>query len=196
MRDYLTGLPTAARWVLVAAAGLFVAINIMILSSISDGYRAERDIVERIRPRMARLLGYIAREPELATAASAAQDALASWAYLADGEGNQVGAQLQQTLRGFAEDAGLTVSGSQLVQTPQATEYEGFDVMSVELSMFGNPEALDEFLSAVYAHKPTLVVSEMTVNKQRQRRRSRDDIADDDTVVIRARVQALRVSEQ
>lgn len=196
MRDYLTGLPTAARWVLVAAAGLFVAINIMILSSISDGYRAERDIVERIRPRMARLLGYIAREPELATAASAAQDALANWAYLADGEGNQVGAQLQQTLRGFAEDAGLTVSGSQLVQTPQATEYEGFDVMSVELSMFGNPEALDEFLSAVYAHKPTLVVSEMTVNKQRQRRRSRDDIADDDTVVIRARVQALRVSEQ
>ena len=195
MRDYLMGLPVAARSVLLVALALFILTTIALLSSSVEGYRTERDRVERISPRMARLLGYIAKEPELAVAATAAKNTLADWCYLADGEGDQVGAQFQQTLRGFAEDAALTVSGSQLVPTAQAKDFEGFDVMSVELSMFGGPEALDEFLSAVYAHKPVLVIDEMTVSKQ-GRRRSRSDTVDDDTIVIRARVQALRVREE
>ena len=195
MRDYLMGLPFAARAVLLVVLVLFALINIVFLSSSIDGYRTERDRVERISPRMARLLGYIAKEPELVIAAGATKNSLADWSYLAEGEGDQVGAQLQQTLRSFAEDAALTVSGSQLARTAQATDVEGFDVMSVELSMFGGPEALDEFLSAVYAHKPVLVLDEMSVSKQR-RRRSRADTSDDDTIVIRARVQALRVSEE
>ena len=87
---------------------------------------------------------------------------------------SQTGAQLQQLLRGFAEDAGLTVRGSQLLPAAQqATTPEGFAQLTVELQMRGLPLALNLFLRDVYEHSPRLKVTELDVVKVRDRRSSR-----------------------
>ena len=87
---------------------------------------------------------------------------------------SQTGARLQQALRGFAETAGLTVRGSQLMSVADQSESpEGFLILTVELRMRGMPSALDEFLGDVYAHNPLLKVAELNMVKVRDRRTSR-----------------------
>ena len=97
---------------------------------------------------------------------------LSRLAFDSDGGQSQTGARLQQLLRGFAEVAGLTVRGSQLMPSAeQAESTEGFLVLTVELRMQG-PAALDSFLGDVYAHTPTLKVTELNMVKVRNRRTS------------------------
>ena len=108
-------------------------------------------------------------------------------------------ARLQQALRGFAENAGLTVRGSQLMSVAdQSASPEGFLILTVELRMSGMPSALDEFLGDVYAHNPLLKVAELNMVKVRDRRTSRRRDQPQSTVTqdldINIQVSALMVS--
>jgi len=87
---------------------------------------------------------------------------------------SQTGAELQQALRGFAEEAGLTVRGSQLISgREQMDSPDGFVLLAVELRMQGLPLALSAFLRDVYTHTPLLTISELNIIKVRDRRASR-----------------------
>ena len=71
-------------------------------------------MISQHEPRIARMLGYESVASDLQDAKKETQRRVASFAYLRDDDTNKAGALLQQTLRSSAEDAGLTVAGSQL----------------------------------------------------------------------------------
>ena len=144
------------------------------------------------------MLGYEATAQELQTAAREFERALDGLAYPGSEDANAAGARLQQTLRGYAEDAGLTVVGSQLaVVTPEGADNgdedeELFDQLAVDLSLDGPPIALDAFLVAVSQHTPALAT--VSVDIQRKRWSRRDGDAKFEFLTVRLRVVALRVA--
>jgi len=144
------------------------------------------------------MLGYETTAQELQTAAREFEHALDGLAYPGSEDANAAGARLQQTLRGFAEDAGLTVVGSQLaVLTPEGADNgdeakELFDQLAVDLSLDGPPIALDAFLVAISQHAPALAT--VSVDIQRKRWSRRDADAKFEFLTVRLRVVALRVA--
>jgi hypothetical protein len=177
-KAWLFGLPREARRVVVAAgaAGLTL-VFLFCFYSWSAAYQSWRE-VDRTAPRIARLKGYELARDEINKAAGAVELALAELAFSDDIDETQVGARLQQILRGFAEDSGLTVGGSQLLPSRDGDEApEGFALMRVQLNMTGLPDALSSFLREVYQHSPVLDITRLNVgqDKRRNNRRSEDE---------------------
>lgn len=200
IKAWLTGLPNEAR---IVVAGCSIASGLVVLFLIAQVwvFTAEgwRDI-KSSEPRIARLKGYQAYQPALKQAASDAERVLSRLAFDSDGGQSQTGARLQQLLRGFAEVAGLTVRGSQLMPSAeQAESTEGFLVLTVELRMQGLPAALDSFLGDVYAHTPTLKVTELNMvkvrNRRTSRRRNQPEPAEEQDLDVNIQIAALMVSE-
>ena len=111
---WMKSLPPEARAVLLAFAGATAVVTLWVTVSIFGAYINGFSSVGRLEPRIGRLIGYEASASELVAARAAAEDALASLAFTRDADASAVGAELQQVLRAYASDAGLTVSGSQL----------------------------------------------------------------------------------
>lgn len=200
MKAWFDQLPTEARWV-IGAAGASVAIAVLALLAEVTGILIDSaQDIGRHKPRIARMLGYEATAQELQAAAREFERALDGLAYPGSEDANAAGARLQQTLRGFAEDAGLTVVGSQLaVVTPEGADNgdededeESFDQLAVDLSLDGPPIALDAFLVAISQHTPALAT--VSVDIQRKRWSRRDGDAKFEFLTVRLRVVALRVA--
>jgi len=153
---------------------------------------------EQTKPRIGRLLGYIEQEKPLRLARNQTREQLAVLSYSSESDASQVGAQLQQALRGYAEDSGLTVSGSQLLKSAANEAFEGFELVTVELNMTGEPDAVDGFFALVDAHQPVLRVDQLALAQQRRARRSsrRANAAELDTrdVIMQVTISALRVA--
>ena len=198
-KGWLLGLPREARWVVVVAgaAGLAFVLAFCFYSW-SAAYQSWREI-DRSAPRIARLKGYELARDDIDTAAAAAELALAELAFSDDSDETQVGARLQQILRGFAEETGLTVGGSQLLPSRESDEGpEGFTLMRVQLNMTGLPDALSAFLREVYQHSPVLDVTRLNVgqDKQRNNRRSKEASPDElQTLRFDVHVSALLVKQ-
>ena len=161
---------TAVVGVLILSAFLFLLLITSVWSSLFESWSE----IAKNEPRIARLRGYQLFQSSILESASEAKVLLDELAFAAVADQSQTGAQLQQLLRGFAEDAGLTVRGSQLLPAAQqATTPEGFAQLTVELQMRGLPLALNLFLRDVYEHSPRLKVTELDVVKVRDRRSSR-----------------------
>ena len=161
---------TAVVGVLILSAFLFLLLITSVWSSLFESWSE----IAKNEPRIARLRGYQLFQSSILESASEAKVLLDELASAAVADQSQTGAQLQQLLRGFAEDAGLTVRGSQLLPAAQqATTPEGFAQLTVELQMRGLPLALNLFLRDVYEHSPRLKVTELDVVKVRDRRSSR-----------------------
>ena len=134
-----------------------------------------------MKPRIARLLGYEMTAAELSSAVAIQRQTLSSITYDSQQQSARAGAALQQTLRGFAEDAGATVTGSQLSVNALVSNEDNdeeidsqFEVLSVDLSLEAAPIALDAFLVAVAAHRPKLAARTMEIQQVRQSRRNQD----------------------
>jgi len=198
-RMWLAALPKEARGailtglLLAAVALVFLVINIW--SSASESWYE----IVKSEPRIARLKGYQAFQPAMVEAASEAEVVLQDLAFTVGADESETGARLQQLLRGFAEDAGLTVRGSQLITKGQQEKApEGFIRLSVELRVRGLPVALNLFLRDVYEHSPRLKVAEMNVVKVRERRASRreaqSNLSEGQELEVSIQVAALMVS--
>ena len=198
MRAWFEQLPTEARWVIGATLGGLVILVMTALLKVSASLLDSLQQSGRYEPRIARMLGYEATAQELQVAAQAFSRALDGLAYPRADDANAAGARLQQTLRGFAEEAGLTVVGSQLAVSAaqdiddQEKEVGLFDQLAVEPSLDGPPIALDAFLVAVSQHSPALAT--VSIDIQRKRRSRRDDDETPDFLTVRLRVVALRVT--
>jgi hypothetical protein len=146
-------------------------------------------------PRIARLLGYEAVAEELARAVEDAEDQLSGVAFVGE-DVNQAGARLQQTLRNYAENSGLTVVGSRLeMSEPNQTDLADFVRLAVELRLEGPPIALDAFLLDISTHRPQLSAHSLEIQKPAARRRPGDeDQVDAGRLIIQLKVVALRVS--
>ena len=198
MRAWFEQLPTEARWVIGAALGGLVILLMAFLIKVSSSLLESLQQSSRHEPRIARMLGYEATAQELQAAAQEFSRALDELAYDGADDANATGARLQQTLRGFAEESGLTVVGSQLAVSvaqdidDQENEVALFDQLAVELSLDGPPIALDAFLVAVSQHSPSLAT--VSIDIQRKRRSRRDGDETREFLTVRLRVVALRVA--
>lgn len=199
LKRWVTHLPREAR---VVVLGLGTVLGLLVLFMISNIWASATQSwseISRSEPRIARLKGYQASRPAMRQAMSEASVILKQMSFDSGDDESQTGARLQQALRGFAENAGLTVRGSQLMSVADQSESpEGFLILTVELRMRGMPSALDEFLGDVYAHNPLLKVAEVNMVKVRDRRTSRRRDQPQTTVTqdldINIQVSALMVS--
>ena len=199
LRHWVTHLPREARVLVLGLGALLALIFIFVLSNLWASATQSWSEISRSEPRIARLKGYQASRPAMRQAMSEASVLLKQMSFDSGDDESQTGARLQQALRGFAETAGLTVRGSQLMSVADQSESpEGFLILTVELRMRGMPSALDEFLGDVYAHNPLLKVAELNMVKVRDRRAPRRRDQPQSTVTqdldINIQVSALMVS--
>jgi hypothetical protein len=172
--NWLSELPGAARRVVVGILIFSALLLLVLITSVWSSSFESWSEIEKNEPHIARLRGYQLFQPSMLEAASEAKVLLSELAFAAVADKSQTGAQLQQLLRRFAEEAGLIVRGSQLLPAAQqAATPEGFVQITVELQMRGLPLALNLFLRDVYEHSPRLKVTELNVMKVRDRRSSR-----------------------
>lgn len=199
LRHWVTHLPREARVLVLGLGALLALIFMFVLSNLWASATQSWSEISRSEPRIARLKGYQASRPAMRQAMSEASVLLKQMSFDSGDDESQTGARLQQALRGFAETAGLTVRGSQLMSVADQSESpEGFLILTVELRMRGMPSALDEFLGDVYAHNPLLKVAELNMVKVRDRRAPRRRDQPQSTVTqdldINIQVSALMVS--
>ena len=199
LRHWVTHLPREARVLVLGLGAVLALILTFMLSNLWASATQSWSEISRSEPRIARLKGYQASRPAMRQAMSDASVILKQMSFDSSDDESQTGARLQQALRGFAETAGLTVRGSQLMSVADQSESpEGFLILTVELRMRGMPSALDEFLGDVYAHNPLLKVAELNMVKVRDRRTSRRRNQSQSTVAqdldINIQVSALMVS--
>ena len=199
LRHWVTHLPREARVLVLGLGAVLALILTFMLSNLWASATQSWSEISRSEPRIARLKGYQASRPAMRQAMSEASVILKQMSFDSSDDESQTGARLQQALRGFAETAGLTVRGSQLMSVADQSESpEGFLILTVELRMRGLPSALDEFLGDVYAHNPLLKVAELNMVKVRDRRTSRRRNQSQSTVAqdldINIQVSALMVS--
>ena len=199
LRHWVTHLPREARVLVLGLGALLALIFMFVLSNLWASATQSWSEISRSEPRIARLKGYQASRPAMRQAMSEASVLLKQMSFDSGDDESQTGARLQQALRGFAETAGLTVRGSQLMSVADQFESpEGFLILTVELRMRGMPSALDEFLGDVYAHNPLLKVAELNMVKVRDRRAPRRRDQPQSTVTqdldINIQVSALMVS--
>lgn len=200
LKSLLLRMPEPARAVvLVIAACLSAALVGTVLKVWFLGWDGWRDITT-IGPRIARLKGYELARDDIIDARLTTSLAMEQFAFVVSPGDDRVGAQFQQTLRGFAEAAGLTVSGSQLVPDSKNESIpEAFEGLWVRLTMIGDPEALTEFLAEVYQHSPQLSVVKLSLasatKRQSQRRSGKaPSQRDEQNLEIDVHVMALTVT--
>ena len=198
-KSWLFGLPREARWLVVATGtgGLTLAFTFCFYSFAAT-YQGWKEI-DRSAPRIARLEGYELARDDIDIAANAVEMALQELAFSDYSDETQVGARLQQILRGFAEESGLTVGGSQLLPPRDGDMApEGFTVLRVQLNMTGLPGALSAFLREVYQHAPVLDVTKLNAARDRRgnNRRSKNASPDElQTLRLDVHVSALMVTQ-
>ena len=199
MRAWIDQLPTEARWVLgTGTLGALVLVGSLMLELAGALVESLQDR-GRYKPRIERLLGYEATADELRASSVEFGRAVQRLAYPVSDDASSAGARLQQTLRGFAEDSGLTVVGSQLAVISAENDEEGlsperelFDQLAVDLSLDGPPLALDAFLVAISQHSPSLAAVSIDIQRKRRSRRDGDETLE--FLTVRLRVVALRVA--
>ena len=194
LKSWLLSLPREARALLLTiwavSALLFFVWATALVSSAMNSARE----ISRLEPQIARLMGYELVVDEFERALEQSALTLRALSYPRT-EGSQAGAKLQQSLRGFAEDAGLTVNGSQLLvaEDMSDTEEAVFELLSVDLSLQGMPSALDAFLDEVRLNTPRLAVSKLDLVKPRRPRQRRGEPAHNPEILnVRMTVVGLR----
>lgn len=171
---WLRAVPREARILVITLCGVSTAAVLFLLAVASASISQSWSEMSRNEPKIARLKGYQASEQDMVELASETALLLRELAFSSESDESQTGARLQQALRGFAEDAGMTIRGSQLVSGGRAEAGpDGFMLLTVELQMRGLPAGLTVFLRDVYDHSPLLKVSKLSIVKVRDRRASR-----------------------
>ena len=205
MKAWVNQLPTEAKALLAAAAvvGSLTLLTCLFFSvtSVFDSGRA----INASKPKIQRLLGYQSQSDRLDATVAQLSDELAALAYDSEKGDIKAGASLQQALRGYAEEAGFVVTGSQLRSEELASELAAVDLeeapendiskLVVDLSLEGLPIALDAFLTEIRAHRPSLAATSMDISRPRQRRSSTGEQAQPGLLSVRLEVTALEISK-
>ena len=177
MKGWFLLLPLNARWVMGSCASIAALLLCYWASAVIGIMWDSYGQASSTEKRTARLLGYEAAGQTLDDALEQTSQQLGRFAFAAS-EGDKAGALLQQALRGFAEESGLTVTGSQLVAEVENDDDEamaGLRQLVVDLSLQGPPMALDAFLGELSMHQPKLVAGSMDIQKPRRPRMKAGD---------------------
>ncbi len=178
---------------LVALLALYWILQFWLLRS---GFAAE---IESIQPRTARLLGIVESFDQLELASNGVGGVLRDLAYTADRDSATTAAAMQQDIRELMVDAGMSVSGSQILPVRKSA---GFDRLSLDITAEGNIDELDEAFSRLNELRPLVFVESVNVKPVRARRNRRgaegeDNASGDDPRKLTARFHlfSLRVTD-
>lgn len=127
------------------------------------------DEIATVQPRTARLLGMVENEASLAEAGAAAERALTEVAHAAKGDPAATAAALQRDVRRLMTEAGLSISGSQVLDSRSG---DGYDQLRLDITAEGNINALDEALLQLEQMRPLVFVEVLRVKPVRSRRRN------------------------
>ena len=194
LKPWLLSLPREARALLLAIWAVSALLFFAWATALGSSAMSSAREISRVEPQIARLMGYELVVDEFERALEQSALTLRALSYPRT-EGSQAGAKLQQSLRGFAEDAGLTVNGSQLLVAEDMSDSEEafFELLSVDLSLQGMPSALDAFLDEVRRNTPRLAVSKLDLVKPRRPRQRRGEPAFNHEILnVRMTVVGLR----
>jgi general secretion pathway protein M len=155
--------------------------------------------IESIQPRTARLLGIAESFDQLELASNGADVVLQDLTYPADRDSPTTAAAIQRDIRELMVNAGLSVSGSQILPVRKFT---GFDRLSLDITAEGNIDELDQTFADIEALRPLVFVESVSVKPIRVRRSRRakvveDNASEDDPRKLTARFQlfSLRLTE-
>ena len=178
---------------LVALLALYWILQFWLLRS---GFAAE---IESIQPRTARLLGIVESFDQLELASNGVGGVLRDLAYTADRDSATTAAAMQQDIRELMVDAGMSVSGSQILPVRKSA---GFDRLSLDITAEGNIDELDDAFSRLNELRPLVFVESVNVKPVRARWNRRgaegeDNSSGDDPRKLTARFHlfSLRVTD-
>ena len=176
MKRWFLNLPRPARSVVGLSLMLALAL---FFSSLVGIFRLAYDSVQSAnlsKPKISQLLGYEASVNQMAAELAIQRSILARKAYVDIESESSAGANVQQSLRSLAVDAGLVLRGSRLIDQSEDESTSGFKLLSLELKATGLPAAVDTFLKGVALHEPALSVRKLNLVPERSaanlRRRS------------------------
>ncbi|MCB1844095.1 MAG: hypothetical protein KDI09_14120 [Halioglobus sp.] len=150
--------------------------------------------IDSITPRTARLLGILESADALDAASSAAESTLRDLAFPPGRDSAAVAASLQQDVREVMTQAGMSVTGSQILATRRG---EGYDRITLDISAEGNVDALDESLAALELMRPLVFVESLKIRPVRTRRGAAEASADGgDPRQLNARFQVFALKVQ
>ena len=191
VKPWLLSLPREARAVLLAIWAVSALLFFAWATALGSSAMGSAREISRVEPQIARLMGYELVVDEFERALEQSALTLRALSYPRT-EGSQAGAKLQQSLRGFAEDAGLTVNGASYAEDCRIRK-KSFELLSVDLSLQGMPSALDAFLDEVRLNTPRLAVSKLDLVKPRRPRQRRGEPAHNPEILnVRMTVVGLR----
>jgi general secretion pathway protein M len=161
--------------------GVLLVVLVRLVAA-AGAYGAE---VDRLRPRIARLSGLEASEARIDEQLQGATRQLRELVYAASGDSSALAATLQADIRRIFEEAGMDVANSQVL--PVRSE-EGFERISLKVTLRGGIDALDASLRGLSALRPRVLVETMDVYPSRSGNREADQ-----TVGAVIQVAVLRV---
>jgi general secretion pathway protein M len=120
------------------------------------GIRSEGSAdIERIEPRLGRLLGLLESEQLLQDSAGKAKQSIDGLVYAVSDNAESVAAELQTSVRQILADAGLDVADSQVLPP---REQGTFEYVGLRLTARGPLAGLDAALAEIAAYRPMLLV--------------------------------------
>ena len=145
LRHWVMHLPWEARVVVLGLATLLGLVFLFMISNLWASATQSWSEISRSEPRIARLKGYQASRPAMRQAMSEATVHIKADVF--DSAMTRIKPVPACSRRsGFAETAGLTVRGSQLMSVVDQSESpEGFLILTVELRMRGMPSRAGRF---------------------------------------------------
>ncbi|TDG15119.1 general secretion pathway protein GspM [Seongchinamella unica] len=138
--------------------------------------------VDRLGPKIARLKGIQQVEQQLRESSGLVQQQNARLVYPATAERTSVAAAMQSEVRQLLEDAGLTVSNSQVMPV---REEEKFDYIGVKLTVAGDVASLDRALVQLAEFAPLVIVESLDIWPTRQRARQGEAAVQDATASLK-----------
>jgi general secretion pathway protein M len=143
------------------------------------------NVTETLSPRIARVQGIAQSEDLLRARAASLEARLAELVYPFSEDRASTAAALQQSLRAELQQAGLEVSGSQIM-SPRVSD--DFDHIVVSVNAAGDTLALARALDALAVLRPMVLVQDLDVQAQRSRRGQPDG-----QIAVRMQLLTLRL---
>lgn len=123
--------------------------------------------IDRLVPRIARLLGLKEQEALLDRLSIEAGELEETLVYPASSTGAAIAANLQNDVKQLLKDAGLSVSNSQVLPK---IEGQNFDHIAIKLTVTGNLVSLNNALTAISNYSPLVIVEALDVWPDQVRR--------------------------
>lgn len=176
-----------AQWVVSATFAVLVAILLWLSLVFFLQYLDKRSEVKQLEPKLARFYGLVKSEDQLQRAEARASNELSLFVYPSDADTGALGTSMQQRVRVLMADAGLSVSGSQVLP---AKRHNDFTRINISVNLEGDlADAVQAFI-AIELAEPLIFIESIEIKPQRRRRGNLEQVAD-----IQIRLFSLQVYE-